>query len=153
MFRGKMPGRNTHGLLRLFSPASMSRTVRLWSRFASLENDQNQDCVLVHKGGERSYLPATTQPALPPPHTMMSNSSGSGDILIHAVCPSSWGLIGRAGGTHFKSRDLSTGRRFLYLHRPSSSYLPSPPRVSNPSTPSTPPYHQDNQDLHPLSNS
>jgi hypothetical protein len=29
------------------------------------------------------YLPATTHPQLPPPHTMMSNSSGSGDILLN----------------------------------------------------------------------
>src|SRR6478735_663758 len=51
-----MPGLNTQGLLRLLSPASISRTLRLWSRFAN--------------------RPATTQPQLPPPHTMMSNSSG-----------------------------------------------------------------------------
>jgi hypothetical protein len=34
--------------------------------------------------GDESYLPATTHPQLPPPQTMMSNSSGSGDILIPA---------------------------------------------------------------------
>lgn len=38
MFRGKIPGLNTQGLLRLFSPASISNTLRLWSRFANLDN-------------------------------------------------------------------------------------------------------------------
>jgi hypothetical protein len=46
-----------HGLFKLVSPASMSMTWRLWSRLAN--------------------LPATTQPQLPPPSTMMSTSSGS----------------------------------------------------------------------------
>jgi len=49
--------RGSHqGLFKFDSPASTSITCKLWSRLAS--------------------LPATTQPQLPPPSTMMSTSSG-----------------------------------------------------------------------------
>ena len=53
----QVKGRLTHqGLLRLSSPASINNTCRWWSKLAS--------------------RPATTQPALPPPQTMISTSSG-----------------------------------------------------------------------------
>lgn len=56
MFLGYMPGMGTHGLLRLFSPPSIKRTLRFLSRAAS--------------------RPATTHPQEPPPATIMSTSSG-----------------------------------------------------------------------------
>lgn len=52
----------------------MSKTLRLWSRLASLSP---VSCVSQYQPVSSSpYRPATTHPQLPPPHTMMSNSSG-----------------------------------------------------------------------------
>lgn len=44
---------------------------------------QPVDISLRHEGKAQSvtHLPATTHPQLPPPHTIISNSSGRGDIL------------------------------------------------------------------------
>ena len=47
--------------------------------------DQMLVGVCIHHEGDGAYLPATTHPQLPPPHTIISNSSGSGDILMG--CP------------------------------------------------------------------
>jgi len=111
-----MPGLNTHGLFRLLSPPSMSSTWSLWSKFANLMNLNTRSS--PHR--VKTYRPATTQPALPPPHTIMSTSSGM--VIFIVVSYKLWDLR-----TFSKVSELSFGiwemHPFQYLSLTSTRHF------------------------------
>ena len=84
------------------------------------------------------YLPATTHPQLPPPHTMMSNSSGNGDILMPSLASFGWLLSSQPDGNTTRtavSQTTTPPRKtpVSYVSVPRQTpYLPSHPRRSRP---------------------